>query len=129
MELLTHFKQLAKTKIKKNRNLLNLRHAGVLGLCAFINAHPYDVPDYLPGIFEQLGPHLNDPQPVPVSFYKREIVLSFFKLLQCFQATIRKTLQDFKRTHHDNWEVHKLKFTEDELSVLSDLTVPLSYFV
>lgn len=73
-ELLIHFKQLAKTKLKRkdesNTNSLNLRHAGVLGLCAFINAHPYDVPDYLPSIFGQLGPHLNDPQPVPVSITK-----------------------------------------------------------
>lgn len=35
---------------------------------------------------------------------------------------------DFKRTHHDNWEIHKLKFTEDQLAVLSDLTVPPSYY-
>lgn len=71
MDLLAHFKQLAKTKLRKkaenNVNSLNLRHAGVLGLCAFINAHPYDVPDYLPAIFGQLGPHQADPQPIPVS--------------------------------------------------------------
>ncbi|KYB26764.1 proteasome activator complex subunit 4 [Tribolium castaneum] len=116
-ELLAQFKQKAKTKLKKknlnNSNSLNLstlrfRHAGVLGLCAFINSHPYDVPDFLPDVFGQLGPHLNDPQPIP--------------------ATIRKTLGDFKRTHHENWEIHKLKFTEEELLVLSDLTVPPSYY-
>lgn len=113
------FKQKAKTKLKRSttnkkiqKNGINLsvsvRHAGVLGMCAFISSHPYDVPDYLPNIFAELGVHLNDPQPIP--------------------ATIRKTLGDFKRTHHDNWEVHKLKFTEEELSVLSDLTVPPSYY-
>jgi len=62
----------------------------------------------MPGIFEDLGPHLNDPQPIP--------------------TTIRKTLGDFKRTHHANWDDHKLKFTEIELSVLTDLTVPPSYY-
>ncbi|KAK9752668.1 Proteasome-substrate-size regulator, mid region [Popillia japonica] len=119
MELLEIFKQKAKTKLKRSttnkkiqKNGINLsvsvRHAGVLGMCAFISSHPYDVPDYLPNIFAELGVHLNDPQPIP--------------------ATIRKTLGDFKRTHHDNWEVHKLKFTEEELSVLSDLTVPPSYY-
>lgn len=46
---------------------IRVRHAGVLGLCAFIDAHPYDVPPFLPSIFEELGPHLNDPQPIPVS--------------------------------------------------------------
>lgn len=47
---------------------MRLRHAGVLGLCAFIASQPYDVSDYLPDIFAELGPHLNDPQPIPVSF-------------------------------------------------------------
>jgi proteasome activator subunit 4 len=118
-DLLIQFKQKAKTKLKRKNNesrgginltnnTLRFRHAGVLGLCTFINSHPYDVPDYLPDIFGQLGPHLNDPQPIP--------------------TTIRKTLGDFKRTHHENWEIHKLKFTEEELLVLSDLTVPPSYY-
>lgn len=44
-----------------------LRHGGVLGLCAFIAAYPYDIPDFVPEVFEQLGAHLNDPQPIPVS--------------------------------------------------------------
>ncbi|KAG5878454.1 hypothetical protein JTB14_022777 [Gonioctena quinquepunctata] len=112
-ELLVDFKQKARSKYKKKENVTNnnirLKHAGVLGFCAFIEAHPYDVPDFLPDIFEQLRLHLSDPQPIP--------------------ATIRKTLGDFKRTHHNNWETHKLKFTEEELSLLSDLTVPPSYYV
>ncbi|XP_056636067.1 proteasome activator complex subunit 4-like [Diorhabda sublineata] len=114
-ELLTQFKQKAKTKYKKKdaaastSNNIKTKHAAVLGLCAFIESHPYDVPDDLPEIFQHLRPHLSDPQPIP--------------------ATIRKTLGDFKRTHHNNWETHKLKFTEEELCLLSDLTVPPSYYV
>lgn len=49
-----------------SRNAIRMRHAGVLGLCAFIRAHPYDVPKYVPPIFEHLGIHMNDPQPIPV---------------------------------------------------------------
>ncbi|CAG9857916.1 unnamed protein product [Phyllotreta striolata] len=112
--LLAHFKQ--KAKVGKHRkkenstgNSTTAKHSAVLGLCAFIESHPYDVPDDLPDIFQHLRPHLSDPQPIP--------------------ATIRKTLGDFKRTHHSNWETHKLKFTEEELSLLSDLTVPPSYYV
>ncbi|CAG9839520.1 unnamed protein product [Diabrotica balteata] len=114
-QLLTQFKQKARYKHKKkatpstSNNNIKEKHAAVLGLCAFIESHPYDVPDYLPEIFEHLRPHLSDPQPIP--------------------ATIRKTLGDFKRTHHNNWETHKLKFTEEELCLLSDLTVPPSYYV
>lgn len=46
------------------------RHMGVLGLCAFISAYPYDIPDFVPDVFEHLGAHLNDPQPIPVIFFR-----------------------------------------------------------
>lgn len=45
---------------------IRIRHTGVLGLCAFISAYPYDIPDFIPEIFERLGAHLNDPQPISV---------------------------------------------------------------
>ncbi|XP_049279412.1 proteasome activator complex subunit 4B-like isoform X1 [Anopheles funestus] len=100
------------SEVAKNENAeanaVLARHTGVLGLCAFISAYPYEVPEFVPNVFEHLGAHLNDPQPIP--------------------ATIRKTMGDFKRTHHDNWEVHQLKFTDDQLAVLSDLTIPPSYY-
>lgn len=46
---------------------VRMRHCGVLGLCAFISAYPYDIPDFVPDVFEHLGAHLGDPQPIPVS--------------------------------------------------------------
>ncbi|XP_039282651.1 proteasome activator complex subunit 4 isoform X2 [Nilaparvata lugens] len=111
-QLLTDFGKRCRTKVEKKavtkNGWLAGRHAAVLGLCAFINASPYDVPQQVPAIFQQLGQHLNDPQPIP--------------------STIRKTLGDFKRTHHDNWSQHKLKFTEEQLCVLTDLNVPPSYY-
>lgn len=59
---------------------IRIRHGGVLGLCAFIHAHPYDVPKYVPSIFEHLGPHMNDPQPIPVIVYNNNnnIIKKFF---------------------------------------------------
>lgn len=47
------------------------RHMGVLGLCAFISAYPYDIPEFVPDVFEHLGAHLNDPQPIPVRRKKK----------------------------------------------------------
>ncbi|KAG8177101.1 hypothetical protein JTE90_015245 [Oedothorax gibbosus] len=87
---------------------LRERHAGVLGLCAIVNAFPYDVPQFLPDILVLLGDHLNDPQPI--------------------STTIKKTLSSFRRTHHDNWRDHKLKFTDDQLAVITDLLVSPSYY-
>ena len=44
-------------------NLSNLcHHSGILGLCAFVEAFPYDVPPFLPPILMELSTHLNDPQ-------------------------------------------------------------------
>ena len=57
---------------------LIMRHAGILGLCAFVNAYPYDVPEFLPDILVSLGDHLNDPQPIPVSIF-----LFFFSYWHC----------------------------------------------
>lgn len=84
------------------------RHAGILGLCSLIHAYPYDVPDFLPKVIMELTSHLHDPAPIP--------------------ATIKKTMNTFKRTHLDNWSVHKEKFTEDELTELTNLLVSPSYY-
>lgn len=89
-------------------NSIRIRHCGVLGLSAFILSNPYSVPEFVPPIFEIMYEHLNDPQPIP--------------------STIRKTIADFKRTHHDGWENFQLKFNESQLAVLSELTVPPCYY-
>merc|ERR1712200_181696 len=87
---------------------LVLLHSGILGLCSFIEAFPHDVPEFVPPILMELSTHLNDPQPVP--------------------STIKKSLQEFKRTHQDNWQEHKTKFTEDQLVVMTDLLVSQNYY-
>ena len=84
------------------------RHSGVLGLSAFVQSCPYDIPPHLPDILMILAEHLHDPQPI--------------------SATIKNVFQDFKRTHQDNWTEHKQKLTEDQLSVLTDLLVSPSYY-
>jgi proteasome activator subunit 4 len=45
---------------------LAIKHSGILGLCACINAYPYEVPYFIPDIILFLMRHLNDPQPIPV---------------------------------------------------------------
>jgi len=92
-------------KISKN---MVLRHSGVLGLCAFVNAYPYDIPEFIPDILMFLSGYIHEVQPI--------------------STTIKKTLQDFKRTHQDNWQDHKLKFSEDQLTVLTDILVSPSYY-
>uniref|UniRef100_A0A6G1SBV8 Proteasome activator complex subunit 4 n=2 Tax=Aceria tosichella TaxID=561515 RepID=A0A6G1SBV8_9ACAR len=85
-----------------------IRHSGILCLCACVDAHPYTVPDYLPGVLTFLSDHLTDPQPI--------------------STTIKKTMSNFKRTHHDNWQSDKKKFTEDQLCILANLLVGPNYY-
>ncbi|MEE6474289.1 hypothetical protein FKM82_010338 [Ascaphus truei] len=76
-----HFEQLCKTRLPKKRKRqlsvaadtipsgdLLKRHAGVLGLSACILSSPYDVPTWMPQLLMDLSAHLNDPQPIEVTF-------------------------------------------------------------
>lgn len=90
------------------QSLLLRRHAGVLILSACVLSAPYTVPDWMPDAVMCLSEHLHDPHPI--------------------QGTIKRTLSDFRRTHHDNWHEDKQKFTSDELAVLTDLLVSPSYY-
>ncbi|KAF0299400.1 Proteasome activator complex subunit 4A [Amphibalanus amphitrite] len=69
----------------------------------------------------------------------REMAVQVFSgLLHCgfidsarqqeLRTTIRKTMTNFKRTHHENWRLHRQKFTDDQLTVLTDLLVSPSYY-
>lgn len=42
--------------------------------------------------------------------------------------TVKKTLSEFRRTHHDNWQEHRQCFTDDQLLVLTDLLVSPCYY-
>uniref|UniRef100_A0A8C9TJ04 Proteasome activator subunit 4 n=1 Tax=Scleropages formosus TaxID=113540 RepID=A0A8C9TJ04_SCLFO len=84
------------------------RHAGVLGLSACILSSPYDVPTWMPQLLMDLSSHLNDTQPI--------------------EMTVKKTLTNFRRTHHDNWQEHRQQFTDDQLLVLTDLLVSPCYY-
>ncbi|XP_026207401.1 proteasome activator complex subunit 4B-like [Anabas testudineus] len=111
--LQTWLQTLSQTRLPKARGELAStdlvrRHAGVLGLSACILSSPYDVPDWMPQILMDLSDHLNDPQPI--------------------EMTVKKTLSEFRRTHHDNWQEHRQCFTDDQLLVLTDLLVSPCYY-
>ncbi|XP_028331301.1 proteasome activator complex subunit 4B [Gouania willdenowi] len=111
--LQTPLQTLSQTRLPKARGELAStdlmrRHAGVLGLSACILSSPYDVPDWMPPMLMDLSDHLNDPQPI--------------------EMTVKKTLSEFRRTHHDNWQEHRQSFTDDQLLVLTDLLVSPCYY-
>ena len=77
-ELVKSFRKLAKTKVKPPKNspeasstalpvkpeAIYKRHGGVLGLCAVIQAFPYDVPEVVPPVLMQVCEHIHDPMPI-----------------------------------------------------------------
>eukprot|EP00899_Mesostigma_viride_P022655 jgi/Mesvir1/3574/Mv12037-RA.1 len=85
------------------------RHAPLLGLAACVLAYPYDVPRWLPDTLMVLAAAAGEPPPVGDS--------------------VTRTLAEFRRTHADTWTVAKRSFSEEQLEVLSGLTLSSSYFV
>ncbi|ORX56233.1 hypothetical protein DM01DRAFT_330261 [Hesseltinella vesiculosa] len=84
------------------------KHAGALGLACLVNAFPYEVPSWMPSVLCTLANCMSGPAEI--------------------QATIRTTFSDFRRTHSDTWHEDINKFTEDQLSLLSDMLISPSYY-
>lgn len=121
-DLLSVFYNMARTKLKRKRHgieltqkqveknvlALQVKHGGVLGLSAIVLAFPYDVCIWMPDVIIHLGNYILE---VPQ-----------------ISGTAKKTLSEFRRTHHDNWHLHRQQFTDDQLSVLTDLLISPSYY-
>jgi len=45
------------------------RHAGIIGLCAFVNAYPYDVPEFIPDVLMFLSGYVHEVQPITVCIH------------------------------------------------------------
>uniref|UniRef100_A0A183B923 DUF3437 domain-containing protein n=1 Tax=Echinostoma caproni TaxID=27848 RepID=A0A183B923_9TREM len=85
------------------------RHAGVLGLAAFVHAHPHTTPDYLPQVITELAGHVHDPQPIG--------------------KTVSDTLAAYSRNHQDNWHEQRHKFTEEQLEEYLSVVSAAVYYV
>eukprot|EP00164_Ancoracysta_twista_P002248 GFYU01002970.1.p1 GENE.GFYU01002970.1~~GFYU01002970.1.p1 ORF type:complete len:1822 (+),score=570.21 GFYU01002970.1:178-5643(+) len=83
----------------------------VIGLVALVRAFPYDIPPWMPSVLDSLGRQL-------------EACSSNTGLTNL----IKKTFAEFKKFHQDEWHIHKQKFTEDQLEVLTDLLLTPSYY-
>jgi len=107
-----HFSRMLGTKVankkKPEPEALLRRHVGVLGLSALVLAFPYEIPTWMPEVLEHLTRHMNDPAPV--------------------QTTVKQTMAEFRRTHQESWHLDREKFTDDQLSALTDLLVSPSYY-
>lgn len=92
----------------RSARAIRKRHAGCLGVSSIVKAHPFDVPAYLPSVLASLAQHVSDPAPIA--------------------STVKKTVGEFRRTHQDNWEQHKMAFSEQELQDILSVTAGGNYF-
>lgn len=84
-------------------------HASVLALGALILAFPYDILDWMPESLVILAHYVSYVSPIG--------------------PEVKKIFAEFRRTHQDNWQEDKNKFSEDQLYELSDLLISPSYYV
>jgi proteasome activator subunit 4 len=84
------------------------RHAGLLGLNAFLSAHPYDIPEWMPSTLIFVCDYVNDPEPI--------------------KKTVKKSIGEFWRTHQENKAAVKEAFDSDDYDMLSDLVVGHNYY-
>lgn len=90
---------------EEGQRLLRRRHAGVLGLCAFIKAREHDTPDYLPSVITEVAEHAHDPQPIAKS--------------------VADTLTAYSHSHH--WD--RDKFSEAQLETYLSVVSSFNYYV
>ena len=57
-----HGKKFTREQGQEDKGRALQHHSGILGMCAFVEAFPYDVPKFVPPILMELSTHLNDPQ-------------------------------------------------------------------
>lgn len=87
---------------------LSARHGAVVGLGSMVSSSPYDVPEWMPSVLVALTECISDTQPI--------------------STTTQKIFADFMRTHRDEWQHHKLAFSEEDLEMVSELMVSPSYY-
>jgi proteasome activator subunit 4 len=90
------------------QKLIIKRHGVVMAISALILAFPYDMPNWMTSLLVEMAGCFNEPGVISSS------VMSVFR--------------EFKRTHMDNWEGEKTKFTEEELEAISDLLYSPGYY-
>jgi len=99
-------------RLKKEKERASRQQTSVFFLCASILAKPYDTPTYVPAALAAISKH---------SFEKRAPL--------GVRETVKMCCAEFKRTHmSDNWDLHRKKFTQEQLESLEDVVSTPHYY-
>ncbi|KAA3681979.1 proteasome activator subunit 4 [Paragonimus westermani] len=105
----SHTRAKTAQELSDYHNAIRERHAGVLGLAAFVYAHPHTTPKFLPEIITELAGHVHDPHPI--------------------EKTVRDTLSAYSRSHQDAWHQQRGMFTEAQLEEYLSVVSAAAYYV
>jgi len=98
--------------VRKEQKRANDQLTSVFFLCASIMAQPYDTPPYVPQALAAISKHS----------FERNAPLGV-------RDTVKKCCAEYKRTHmSDNWELHRSKFTQEQLEALGDVVSSPHYY-
>ena len=90
------------------KSALVARHAGLLGLDAYLSSKPYSIPKWMPETLIFMCDFVHDPEPL--------------------RKTVKKCLGEFWRTHQEDRQSIKDAFGDDNYDMISDLVVGHNYY-
>lgn len=97
---------------EKEQKRANNQLTSVYFLCASIMAQPYDTPPYVPQALAAISKHS----------FERNAPLGV-------RDTVKKCCAEYKRLHmSDNWDLHRSKFTQEQLEALGDVVSSPHYY-
>ena len=102
-------RNLLKMKVNiKNEIGLKERHALILKGSAYILSEPHMITKPLPSLLTALSYFISDRSPI--------------------SPLVRKTFNEFRRTHQENWQTDRQLFNEDQLDAIGELLIAPSYY-
>lgn len=96
----------------KEQKRAKTQQTSVFFLCATVLSQPYDTPPFVPKALAAISKHS----------FERNAPLGV-------RDTVKKCCAEYKRTHmSDNWELHRMAFTQEELEALEDVVSSPHYY-
>lgn len=100
------------TVLKKEERRAKNQQTSVFFLCAAVMSQPYDTPAFVPVALAAISKHS----------FERNAPLGV-------RDTVKKCCAEYKRTHmSDNWDLHRQKFTQEQLEALEDVVSSPHYY-
>lgn len=102
-------KKLTDTDLEKKRVIK--QQQSVFFLCASVLARPYTTPEFVPVALGAISKHS----------FERNAPLGV-------RETVKKCCREYKRTHVDQWDLHRKQFSQEQIEALDDVVSTPHYY-